>query len=139
MIELDNRVNFKVDLEFITKIADYLSDKEIELLITDNKEIQGINNEYRQINKPTDVLSFPYDDMPLAPLGSIVISSEFVQEKALELGHSESDEFSLLFIHGMLHLLGMDHEVDSGQMRTEEERIIKHFSLPDSLITRVEG
>jgi len=69
-------------------------------------------------------------------LGSIVISSSFVEQKADELGHSNQDELSLLFIHGMLHLLGFDHEVDDGEMRSREEKLIRAFDLPKSLIIR---
>ncbi|MEO1938129.1 MAG: rRNA maturation RNase YbeY, partial [Sulfurimonas sp.] len=77
--------------------------------------------------------------MPMAPLGSIVISYDFVKEKAAEFGHSQDDEFTLLFIHGLLHILGYDHEIDSGEMRQKEEEIIKNFNLPKSLIVRTEG
>jgi len=84
-------------------------------------------------------LSFPYEDMPFTPLGSIVISSFHVEEKAKEFGHSTDDEFSLLFIHGLLHILGYDHEVDNGEMRDKEEEIIVKFNLPKSLIVRTQG
>jgi probable rRNA maturation factor len=59
-----------------------------------------------------------------------------VSKKAKELGHSEQDELSLLFIHGMLHLLGFDHEVDEGEMREKEKALINTFDLPKSLIIR---
>ncbi len=86
---------------------------------------------------PTDVLSFPLEfDMPNMPLGSIVISNEFVQEKAKEYNHSIQDEFTLLFIHGLLHLLGYDHEIDNGEHRLKEEELIKKYNLPNSLIVR---
>jgi probable rRNA maturation factor len=81
-------------------------------------------------------LSFPYDDMPYTPLGSIVISLDFVKIKSQEYNHSFEDEFTLLFIHGLLHLLGYDHEVDSGEHRKKEEELIKKYKLPDSLIVR---
>ena len=139
MIELDNRTSLEVDIQFLDTIALSFTDKEIELIITSNREIQEINKEQRGINKDTDVLSFPYDKMPMVPLGSIVISLEHIEIKAKELKHTNRDELSLLFIHGLLHLLGFDHEVDSGEMRAEEERIIKEFNLPESLIIRTEG
>ena len=75
MIELDNRTSLDVDETFLNSIAVNFTNKEIELIITSNEEIQSINKEYRNINKDTDVLSFPYEDMPMSPLGSIVISS----------------------------------------------------------------
>jgi probable rRNA maturation factor len=77
--------------------------------------------------------------MPMSPLGSIVISQDLVISKAEELGHAQEDEFTLLFIHGLLHLLGYDHEIDDGEMRKEEERLINTFNLPKSLIVRTQG
>ena len=141
MIELDNSVNFEVDLPLLTKIDTFLNpdNREIELLFTDNETIQTINATHRNINKATDVLSFPYVNMPHAPLGSIVISTNFIYQKAQELHHSIQHESALLFIHGMLHILGMDHETDSGQMRQKEEELIYHFNLPTSLITRMQN
>ena len=139
MIELDNRTSLQVNETFLNSIAKTISDKEIELIVTSNEEIQSINKEYRDIDKPTDVLSFPYEDMPMSPLGSIVISSSYVDLKAKELGHTADDELALLFIHGLLHLIGLDHEIDNGEMRKEEERLINKFDLPKSLIVRTEG
>ena len=140
MIDIDNQTSYEVKTEILEQIANSLTNKEIELIITDNKTITQINAEYRDIDKATDVLSFPYDaDMPMALLGSIVISYDFVKEKAAEFGHSQDDEFTLLFIHGLLHILGYDHEIDTGEMRQKEEEIIKNFNLPKSLIVRTEG
>ena len=139
MIELDNRTSLHVDESLLNSIAKYLTNKAIELIVTTNDEIREINSIHRDIDKDTDVLSFPYEKMPMSPLGSIVISSAHVQDKAKELGHSEDDEFALLFIHGLLHLLGYDHEVDSGEMRKKEAELIKKFNLPESLIIRTQG
>ena len=139
MIELDNRTSLELDMQLLQNITNLFSDKDIELIITDENSMREINNENRSVDKSTDVLSFPYEDMPMSPLGSIVISSSHVQNKAKELGHSESNETTLLFIHGLLHLLGFDHEVDNGEMREEEERLIEKFNLPKSLIVRTEG
>jgi probable rRNA maturation factor len=139
MIELDNRTSLTLNEHLLNSIASSLTDKEIELIITNNSEMQEINAMHRNIDKPTDVLSFPYDDMPMTPLGSIVISKEFVEQKSLELGHTKEDELTLLFIHGFLHLLGYDHEIDKGEMRLKEQSIIEEFQLPESLIVRTEG
>ena len=137
MIDLDNGTGFEIDILILEKIANSLTQKDIELLIVKNDEIQKLNKEHRNIDKATDVLSFPIDfDMPNMPLGSIVISTDFVEEKAKEYGHTFNEEFSLLFIHGILHLLGYDHEVDNGEHRNKEEELIKEFNLPDSLIIR---
>ena len=137
MIDLDNGTEFNIDILILEKIANSLTQKDIELLVVKNDEIQELNKEHRNIDKATDVLSFPIDfDMPNMPLGSIVISTDFVEEKAKEYGHTFNEEFSLLFIHGILHLLGYDHEVDKGEHRQKEEELIKQFNLPDSLIVR---
>ncbi len=142
MIDLDNQTALHFNLRALEKIASSLSAKDVELIITDDATMKSLNLEHRGKEASTDVLSFPIDtafaeqisfDMPL---GSIVISSSYVTQKAKELGHSEEDEISLLFIHGMLHLLGFDHEVDDGTMRKKEEEMIKTFDLPRSLIIR---
>ena len=138
MIDIDNQTDYAVNRDLLEKISNELTKKEVELVITSNEEIQVINREYRDIDKPTDVLSFPYEDMPMAPLGSIVISIDYVQSKAKEFGHSEDDEFTLLFIHGLLHLLGYDHECDNGEMREMEEKLIMQLGLPKSLIVRTQ-
>ncbi len=139
MIELDNRTSLKIDEVLLNAIADKFTDKEIELIITSNEEIREINKEHRNIDKDTDVLSFPYVEMPMSPLGSIVISSWHIEAKAKEFSHTHDNELALLFIHGLLHLLGYDHEVDSGEMREKEASLIKEFGLPSSLIIRTQG
>jgi probable rRNA maturation factor len=138
MIFVDDQLNRGYNIAKLELIKSSLTDRDVELVLVDNTTIQKLNKEYRDIDKPTDVLSFPLEDVPHMPLGTIVISVDKVKEKALELGHSEEDEFTLLFIHGLLHLLGYDHEVDDGEMRLKEKEIIKTFNLPDSLILRNE-
>lgn len=138
LLEYDNRTLLNLSTKIVEAIASSLSDKEIELIVTNEEEMREINKAHRNIDKSTDVLSFPYEEMPLAPLGSIVISSLHVEQKSKEFGHTVDDEFALLFIHGLLHLLGYDHEVDSGEMREKEAEIIKEFNLPKSLIIRTE-
>ncbi len=139
MIEIDKHLDAPLDELFLDTIATSLTDKEIELIITTNSYIQEINATHRNIDAPTDVLSFPYEEMPMGPLGSIVISYDFVIQKAKELSHSPDDELALLFIHGLLHLLGYNHETDSGEMREKEKALIQKFALPDSLIVRTVG
>ena len=139
IIDLDNQTTLHIDLDVLEKIAQSLTDREIELIVTENDTIAALNQEYRSKDTPTDVLSFPMENaVANMPLGSIVISADFVQEKAKELGHGEKDEFSLLFIHGLLHLVGYDHEKDHGEMRKKEKELIEKFDLPSSLIVRTE-
>jgi len=142
MIDLDNQTTLGFELLPLEEIASSLSTKGVELIITDDKTMQALNSEYRGKETSTDVLSFPmvapFTEQSIfgMPLGSIVISETYVKEKAKALGHTVQDELSLLFIHGMLHLLGFDHETDNGEMRQREEAIINQFDLPKSLIVR---
>ena len=135
-IVFENNSKYTIDLCLVTKIASSLTQKEIELILTSNEEIQEINSSTRGKDAPTDVLSFPYEVMPNVPLGSIVISADLVEEKAIVYKHSFENEFALLFIHGILHLLGYDHEIDNGEHRKKEEELIVQFDLPKSLIIR---
>ena len=119
------------------------ADCEINVLVTNDKGIHAINLASRQIDRPTDVLSFPmfqlepgnppedweeYEDFEtgLVPLGDMCISLERAQAQAKEFGHSAKREVGYLTIHSMLHLLGYDH-LDEGpmkaQMRGREEAI----------------
>lgn len=132
----ENNTPYEIDLTLANTIANDLNAGEIELIFTDNEEIHEINLTTRGYDKPTDVLSFPYEEMPNTPLGSIVISYEYVEKYSKEFKHSFEDEFNLLFIHGLLHLLGYDHEIDDGEQRAKEEELIKKYNLPESLIVR---
>lgn len=123
---------------------------EINVLVTNDQTIQVINNEYRKIDKATDVLSFPMFELKpgekpeswdayidpetgLVPLGDMAISLERAKAQAEEFGHSVKREVGYLTIHSVLHLLGYDH-VDEGpmkkQMRAREETILAEIELP---------
>jgi len=120
----------------LNQISLEVTNKDVELIICNNSYIQKLNLKFRNKDIPTDVLSFPFENMPNAPLGIIVISVDFINEKSKELNHSFDEELALLFIHGLLHLVGYDHEKDNGEHRSKEEEIIKQFNLPSSLIAR---
>ncbi len=137
-IVFENNTSYDVDLSLAQQITKDLEVAEIELILTDNDEIHEINLTTRGKDKPTDVLSFPYDKMPNTPLGSIVISKDFIEEYSKIYNHGFNEEFNLLFIHGLLHILGYDHETDNGEHRNKEEELIKKYNLPNSLIIRVD-
>ena len=140
MLNVENYTTLEINEKHLETIANSLTTREIDLTICYNRTIQRYNLEYRGKDTPTDVLSFPLSgDMVLhMPLGSIIISANYIIENSESLGHSLNDELSLLFIHGLLHLLGYDHERDRGEMRSREEALIKEFNLPKSLIVRTE-
>lgn len=115
---------------------------EVSLVLTDNDYIQELNLEYRGLDQPTDVLSFAFHeakeniictDGEAVPdlLGDIYISVERAVEQARDFGHSVERELCYLAVHGLLHLLGYDHQEsdETARMRTEEEAIMAEFSL----------
>lgn len=144
MLNIENLTDVNLNVQLLEDIKNsVVNSREIDLTLCYNSTIQAYNKEYRQQDKATDVLSFPitndiltYNEM--MPLGSLVISVDFVREKAKVYQHSNESEMALLFIHGLLHLLGYDHETDNGEMREKEALIIQEFNLPNSLIVRTE-
>ncbi|ECW8955240.1 rRNA maturation RNase YbeY [Campylobacter lari] len=128
----------EMEISFLEKIAQKMSDKNIELVLVDEKTMHKINLDQRGVDKTTDVLSFPLVQNCENLLGSIVINLDEVSKKATEYKHSKNEEMALLFIHAMLHLQGYDHEIDQGQMRQKEQEWIEYFKLPKSLIVRTQ-
>lgn len=116
-----------------------LPSKSCELLFVDNAKIASINAEFRGIQSPTDVLSFPLESEFSPILGSIIISVETAQAMSQRLKHTLEEEIALLFIHGILHLVGFDHESDNGEQRAKEEELVIKFHLPSSLIVRTQS
>ena len=144
MLNIDNLTYFSINTQTLEDIIKMHTSREIDLTVCYNVTIKNYNKEYRGKDVATDVLSFPIEndiiiENNVMPLGSIVISINFVRDKAKEFNHSIDSEFTLLFIHGLLHLLGYDHEQDNGEMREKEESIIRELNLPKSLIIRTEG
>ena len=103
----------------------------VTVAIVSDREIQTLNRRYRGVNKATDVLSFPG-----APLGDIAIARGVARRQAREAGHSESTEWRVLALHGLLHLLGYDHESDNGRMQRLERKLRRKGGLRDGLIDR---
>lgn len=116
---------------------------EVNVLLTDNEDIRQINKEYREIDSPTDVLSFPMVDYETPSdferledmvndyfnpetgellLGDIVISVDKVEEQAEKYGHSQTRELAFLVAHSMLHLCGYDHMVDEERLEMEKKQ-----------------
>jgi probable rRNA maturation factor len=105
-------------------------------LIAGDTELRRLNRDFRKKDYPTDVLSFPAAE-PNGSLGEIAISFDRARAQADDYKHEISDEIRVLMLHGVLHLMGMDHESDSGEMALAERKWRKHFGLPGGLIERV--
>ena len=166
-ILVENEVNRELDFDYEEVIKSVISktletencpyETEVNVLLTGNEEIHEANKEFRGIDRPTDVLSFPMvdyefpsdfscvDENPasyIKPetdellLGDIMISVDKVYEQANEYGHSREREFAFLIAHSMLHLLGYDH-IDEEERKVMEE---KQEAILDALgITRIGG
>ena len=109
-----------------------------QCLITDDCELQRLNRQFLGRDYPTDVLSFPAAETEgaVAGLGEIAISYQRARAQARAFGHSMSDEIRILMLHGVLHLMGMDHERDRGVMARAEAAWRNKLGLPASLIER---
>lgn len=123
-----------------TALADHVKYQaaEVGLVFTDNEYIADLNKQYRNIDGPTDVLSFSMlegeplqDGSDAIMLGDIVISLERALQQAEEYGHGLTREIAYLTVHGVLHLLGYDHGTDTEKkvMREKEEQILNRVLL----------
>lgn len=150
-LEYETEIKLQVDYKtIITKVVEKALDLEncpyeieLNVILTDNKEMKEINREYRDIDTPTDVLSFPMisyespgdfsvldeaDNDSFNPetgellLGDIIISVEKVTEQAIEYGHSEEREVAFLAAHSMMHLFGYDHMEEEERMVMEDKQ-----------------
>lgn len=111
----------------------------VSVILTDEKNIQKINKEYRDIDKATDVLSFPMFEKEEIEevkkmeevLGDIVVCIPVVKRQAIEYQHSEEREFAYMLVHGFYHIMGYDHieEKDKKVMRAKEENILNKLGI----------
>lgn len=137
---------------FVTAFVACPYEPEVSVTLVTKEEIHRLNKEFRQVDRPTDVLSFPmmeYDrpadfsgrtfeqSLTLSPetgeiiLGDIVLCSQVVREQAEEYGHSELREFSFLVVHSLLHLFGYDHirEDERMEMEQQQKKIMKELHI----------
>lgn len=159
-IEAETEVSFSFDWEklaeevinFSIEHEEFPYEAEVNLTLTDNKGIHKINKTYREIDRPTDVLSFPmlsyekagdfskleedYDDnfnpdTGEIMLGDIIISVDKVRDQAESYGHSEKREFAFLIVHSMLHLFGYDHMTpeEAAVMESKQNGILNKMNI----------
>ena len=141
MIEVYNETNsdaYIKDIENILKLClkhMNIKDSYISVVIVDKDKIYEINKTYRNVDKVTDVISFAFEDNGgitpdgLRILGEIYLCMDKAKEQAIEYGHSNKREICYLVTHGLLHLLGYDHEKEENKkkMRTKEEKILELY------------
>jgi probable rRNA maturation factor len=112
----------------------------VNVLVTGSAAMRTLNARFRGKDKPTDVLSFPSEQTIASGregfAGEIAISGDIAAQNAARLGHSVASEVKVLALHGILHLAGMDHEHDNGQMARKEAELRRVLRLPATLIER---
>jgi len=109
----------------------------VDVLVSDDAALQRLNMTFRGKNKPTDVLSFPAVENDAEIAGDLAISLETAARQAATYGHTVRDEVRILLLHGLLHLSGLDHETDDGEMANREAELRRQLRLPNTLIERV--
>ena len=112
---------------------------DVAVLLTTDAELKRLNHTFRGKNKPTDILSFPTPaEISSYHAGDLAISLETAARQAAEYGHTLSDELRILILHGLLHLSGLDHETDHGEMAARETDLRTTLELPTTLISRAQ-
>lgn len=131
---IENKYNYK-DIDYLYKIIDNallrldIKESSFAIILTNDEEVRELNRDYRNIDKTTDVLSFKTDNnivFPVNILGDIIISIPQMKRQAEEYQTGEKRELAFLVIHGLLHLLGFDHEDE------EDEKLM--FDLQEELL-----
>lgn len=117
---------------------------QVSVALLSDEEVRRLNRRYRRKDRPTDVLSFPAAAETVSPrarasrpLGDIAIAKGVAARQARQYGHSLGVECRVLALHGLLHLLGYDHETDRGEMSRLEERLRREAGLTAGLLDRV--
>ena len=140
---LVNRVWVKKIVRQVLKAEEVAHPYEVSMVFTDSETVQQLNRDYRGMDEPTDVLAFYIlpqgegnDSFALPPdevtrLGEVIISYPQAMEQAREQGHSPERELALLIVHGILHLLGYDHEKpeEEDEMRKREKELLEKCLL----------
>jgi probable rRNA maturation factor len=140
---------------WLARVAPPAARGTVSVAVVSDRRITALNRQYRWKDAVTDVLSFPAagpKDPPYRPssshqppatshrlLGDIVIARGIARRQARDAGHSELTELKILALHGLLHLLGYDHEKDAGRMRRVEQRLRRKGGLRAGLIERAHG
>ena len=125
---------------WLVRVAPARAHGTVNIAMVSNARVRALNLRYRGVDGATDVLSFPAESpQPPAPsplLGDIVIARGVARRQAREARHSEGTELRVLALHGLLHLIGYDHERDDGRMERVEQRLRRKGRLREGLIER---
>ncbi len=135
---IDGLVSSAVSITVTTANLQIPDGAELSIVLSDNQYVQELNNLWRSIDKPTNVLSFPTreilpGEVPDVLLGDIIIAHETVEQEAMQLGKPFNDHFIHLVVHGLLHIFGYDHinDKDAEIMENVERQCLAAMGLPD--------
>ena len=143
-LELDEEIKHEIirAVETMGELYD-AANCEVSITVTDDQRIHDLNRQYRGIDRPTDVLSFAFnesdepeiifdDEDHIDTLGDIIVSIDRARAQAVEYGHSFKREIIFLIVHGMLHLLGYDHmeELERREMEAEQKFVMAELNIP---------
>ena len=119
---------------WLSRVAPAKAKGDLSLAIVSDRRMRALNRQFRGKDAVTDVLSFPSDERGF--MGDIVVAAGVATRQARDAGHSVQTELKVLALHGLLHLLGYDHETDDGKMAAAEARLRKKAGLKEGLIER---
>jgi probable rRNA maturation factor len=154
VIDIQNQGDYPVDAASLQAASaavlvehEVSPDTTLTVVIVDNAYIQNLNRQYRQVDAPTDVLSFPADPPPVEIeneppyLGDLVIAYPYAVAQAEREGHRVRDSLALLVVHGTLHLLGYDHDTAEKRaaMWAAQDAALNALNIPTDIVPRLEG
>ena len=119
---------------WLARVAPVKAKGDLSIAIVSDRRMRALNRQFRGKDAVTDVLSFPSDERGF--MGDIVVAAGVAKRQAKDAGHSVQTELRVLALHGLLHLLGYDHETDDGKMALAEARLRKKAGLKEGLIER---
>lgn len=153
-IEVQNENNYDVDasrlktaVETVLRQQQVQADSALTIVLTDNDEVAALNRQYRGVDAPTDVLSFPADEPPIEIpdeppyLGDLIVAYPYAASQAEQHNHPLKDSFDLLVIHGTLHLLGYDHDTPEhrSEMWNAQENALKAVGISPEIVPTLEA
>ena len=153
-IEIQNECEYGISVDRLRQAAETVLSRHavdpatsMTIVIASNKAVANLNRQFRDVDAPTDVLSFPADappvDIPGEPpyLGDLVIAYPYALEQARREGHDPDDSFALLVVHGSLHLLGYDHDTPERrtQMWAAQEEALVALGISPEIVPQFEG
>ena len=136
--QINDEFGYSEDYDYLDSLIERVltrekaTDSVFSIIFVDNEKIHELNKQFRGVDRPTDVISFAFEDAEeeflstIRVLGDIYISIPKMQEQAKEYGHSEKRELAFLVVHGLLHLLGYDHQTE------EEEKVM--FQIQEEML-----